>query len=148
MPIKYILDNENNFVLYEISGVVNPEDLTAMSQEFMGKIEQNRSYNEFYLFTETTAYWAASKEYYERMRDDIVQRDKKHGYKRNRTALVTFDQYGKMVVPLWKAVTDENEDYIGETEIFECIQTASDWLGIKLDNVEKNITQLGKERAY
>lgn len=142
MPIKYILDNDNSLVLYEISGVVTPDDMQNMSREVMGKIEKDRTYNEFYLIADSTAYWAASKEYYERIRDDMVQRDKQYGYKRNRSALVTADQYGKMVVPLWKAVTSENEEYAGETEVFETVETAVEWLGVELDNIKNNIKKI------
>lgn len=142
MPIKYILDNDNSLVLYEISGVVTPTDIESVSHEVMEKIEKDRSYNEFYLITDTTAYWAASKEYYERIRDDMVQRDKRYGYKRNKSALVTTDPYGRMVVPLWKEVTSENQEYGGETEVFETVETAVEWLGVELDNIENNIEKI------
>ncbi len=113
-----------------------------MSQEIMGKVKKDRPYKEFYLFSENSAYWAANKEYYEKVKDDMVRRDKEFGYKREKIALVTFDDYGKIVVPMWKAVSDGDEEFLGRTEVFEDVSKAVAWLELKLEVVEEKLNEI------
>lgn len=148
MPIRYILDNDHAFVLCEISGIVKLCDIERMSHEIMGKVEKSLSYKEFYMFSENSAYWAASKEYYEQVKDEMVQRDKEFGYKREKIALVTFDEYGKMVVPMWKAVTNDDAEFLARTEVFQNVAEAVSWLDIRLDMVEAKLDQIHSVQAF
>jgi len=148
MPIRYILDNDNAFVLFEISGIVKPDDIERMSCEIMARVVKDRSYKEFYMFAEDSAYWAASKDYYEKVKDDMVRRDKKFGYRRGKVALVTFDEYGQMVVPIWKTVTNEDEEFTGEAEVFQDVPKAVAWLEIKLDIVQEKLNEIQTVQAF
>lgn len=148
MPIRYILDNDNAFILYEISGIVKPDDIERMSNEIMKKIEKKRAYKEFYMFSEDSAYWAASKDYYEQVKDDMIRRDKEFGFQRGKIALVTFDDYGKIVVPMWKTVTNEDEDFHGQAEVFQDVSKAVEWLDIKLDMVQAKLERIQLVPAF
>lgn len=148
MSIRYILDNENEFVLYEISGTVSPKNIADMSHQIMSKIDKDNSYKEFYLFSDTTAYWAASKAYYEQITEGMAQRDKEHGFQRQKTALVALDPYGKLAIPLWKAVANRDDAFQGETEVFENIEVAVEWLGVELADVQTKIKNIKFEPTY
>lgn len=145
MPIKYILDTENSLVLYEISGVVNPDDIDRISDDITARVEPESSYKEFYMFKDDAAYLAVSKGYFEKIRDEILQRDEQNSYRRDKTALVTFDTYGKMVIPLWKEMANRDASFRCETEAFDSVAAAADWLGVGLSIVEDSLDKIKLE---
>lgn len=147
MPIKYILDNENCLVLYEISGVVNPEDIDRISDDITEQVEPESSYKEFYMFKDDAAYLAVSKGYFEKIRDEILLRNEQDNYRRNKTALVTFDTYGKMVIPLWKEMANRDHTFGCETEAFDNVAAAADWLGVEVGVVEDSLNKIKFEKT-
>lgn len=146
MPIKYILDN--NIIVYEISEALNFETIEILSHKILDEIIPDTSYLELYLIKENAAYLSVKNGYYEKFRNLIFAQNEIRNFPTDKAAIVTFDAYSRKVMPLWRSIVSMRPDYRGETEIFDNIEIAADWLGVQLEDVQNMIEKIKVEKSY